>query len=140
VKVVDVRCGNRMDKVLVFQDRNGHRSDCHTLCVAPQAVSLFLRNGWNLGQCREPTEPDQLGLTAYPNPSYHAFTIKISANKPEKVEITVRDIRGRIMEKRIVAPNSNLQIGGSYRPGLYLVEARQGFDKKTVKIIKLPHW
>lgn len=140
VIVVDVRCGNRMDKVLVFEDRKGHGRDCHTLCVAPKAVSLFLRNGWNLGQCTAPTVPDQLRLTVYPNPSYHAFTINISANKPEKVEITVRDICGRIMEKRIVAPNSNLQIGGSYRPGLYLVEARQGFNKETVKIIKLPHW
>lgn len=138
IKVVDVRCGNRTDKVTLFYERNKHRRDCHSICVLSQAVAFLLNNGWQLGHCTGSSEPDELKMIVYPNPSSYAFNVEIQSNSSQRVELIVRDICGRLVEKRIVSPGSIVQLGGSYRPGIYWVEARQGNLRETAKLIKLP--
>lgn len=138
IKAVDVRCGNKMDKVTLFYERNKHRRDCHSICVVSQTVAFLLNNGWQLGHCTGSSEPDELKLIVYPNPSSYAFNVNIQSNSSQRVELIVRDICGRLVEKRIVSPNCIVQLGGSYRPGIYWIEARQGKVRETAKLFKLP--
>ena len=35
-----------------------------------------------------------------------------------------------------VPANSTLQVGGKYRPGIYLVEIMQGKEKQVLKLMK----
>lgn len=138
IKVLDVRCGNKMDKVTLFYERNTHRSDCQSICVPSHAVALFLNNGWQLGHCTRSPGPDELKMIIYPNPSSYGFNVNILSNTSQKVELTVHDICGRLVEKRIVSPNSTVLLGGSYLPGIYWIEARQGKVRERAKLLKLP--
>jgi hypothetical protein len=79
-----------------------------------------------------------LEVTATPNPSFSYFTLNIAANNlGGAVKIKVIDVLGRIVESRQnILAGSSLRIGGSYRPGIYIVEFQQGDTVKQLKLVK----
>jgi len=146
VKVVDVRCGNKGDKVSV----------CHsggTICIVTKDVSDHLAHGDYLGGCRAGTVTtmttaaraavaveevgEGLRVTASPNPSSTCFTLHISGNPKEKITVTVTDAVGRILEQRSNLSNGqSLRLGDAFRPGMYVVQIAQRNEKVTVKLLK----
>lgn len=149
VAVMDVRCGNKLDKVNV----------CHnggTSCVDKTSVADHLAHGDYLGTCTvsnavtvttnrvsdisvaKADQPDQLIVRAYPNPSRTAFTVQVgSAGKATgKVVLRISDAMGRTVETRTVRGGSTLQLGAGYRPGIYFVEIVQGEERRGLKLIK----
>jgi subtilase family serine protease len=56
VQVVDIRCGNNNNKVLICHVPPGNPQNTQVLCVAPSAVPAHLAHGDNLGIC-DPTDP-----------------------------------------------------------------------------------
>jgi hypothetical protein len=81
----------------------------------------------------------KLQLQANPNPSTHQFTLHLRGGLDKGVDLRVVDALGRVIEaRRGVAANSTLQIGAAYRPGIYIVEAVQGSQRTTLKLIKQP--
>lgn len=72
INVIDARCGNRSDKVIVCH--NGRE-----ICVTPFAVRYHLDHGDKIGPC-ELTEPcsgeNGLALSISPNPVNHKATIR----------------------------------------------------------------
>jgi hypothetical protein len=84
-------------------------------------------------------EVQPLQLQAYPNPTTHQFTVQLRGGTAEGVSLRVVDALGRVIEaKRGVAANSTLQIGAVYRPGIYILEAVQGTQRTSLKLIKQP--
>jgi uncharacterized delta-60 repeat protein len=77
-----------------------------------------------------------LHLNAMPNPSTSYFTLILNSPHEGKVNLIVSDGLGRVIEVKSVAANSPIQTGGNYRPGIYYVQAIQGGDKVTLKLIK----
>jgi uncharacterized lipoprotein YddW (UPF0748 family) len=71
VRVIDARCGNKDNKVLLCRAIGHHSVE---LCVARQAVFVLLKTGAKLGSCdaNESLSQDDVAetsvLTAYPNP------------------------------------------------------------------------
>lgn len=149
VAVMDVRCGNKLDKVSV----------CHgggASCIDKTSVADHLAHGDYLGTCTvsnavtgttnrvsdisvaKADQPDQLTVSAYPNPSRTAFTVQVgSAGKAtEKVVLRISDAVGRTVETRTVQGGSTLQVGAGYRPGIYFVEIVQGEERRALKLIK----
>lgn len=148
VNVVDVRCGNKLDKVMICKVPPGNPANASTNCISASAVPAHLNNGSYLGNCNVTNRivssaenieerPAALALRALPNPSRSFFILDISSSNREKAELTVRDIAGRQVEKRIVMPGNKLQLGSAYRAGVYLVELRQGNERVILKLIKL---
>ena len=86
-------------------------------------------------------EPVSFNLKAYPNPSTSQFTVSVqSSNREEKIQVRVMDLNGRVVELfNNLSANQTLQIGGSYRPGMYIVEMIQGNERKQLKLIKQPN-
>lgn len=156
IKLVDIRCGENLDKVLVC--RVYIKSDKLTdNCVAPERVKIFLGKGGYLGSCKRQTgllaqtiqketpenkeakgllSSNKLRLTALPNPSSRYFTLVSKSGSDKKIEIRITDQLGRRLENKIMTPNSYLQVGFGYRPGIYYVEAVQGKEQVTLKLIK----
>lgn len=104
VNVVDVRCGNKLDKVLVcVNDKNPH-----TVCVSPSAVPALLAQGNYLGNCRksgiwEDSESyTELSVNLYPNPSDYLVTMDISGISSQALTIVVKDMLGRIVSYEVV--------------------------------------
>jgi hypothetical protein len=83
---------------------------------------------------------DKLEVQTYPNPTPYSFTISVKSNdRKEKVTLRVANMSGRVVEMRPnIVSGQAVTIGGSYRPGTYVVEAIQGNQKVSVKLIKLP--
>jgi hypothetical protein len=101
VKVIDVRCGNQNDKVVVCHDGK-------ELCIAPQAVQAHLQHGDKLGSCSVTVDAcDKIKdvfkergkipfiFKAYPNPFGHVSTLVYQLPLDAQVSITVMDLSGR---------------------------------------------
>jgi hypothetical protein len=135
VKVVDVRCGNKMDKVVVCKVSPGNSTNRKSQCVNANAVPLYLASGSVLGSCGN--EEKAISISATPNPTTSYFTLTInSSDSEEKIMLSVSNMMGRVIEMRQVVAGQTLQIGSNYGPGLYFIEVRQGREKETVKLLK----
>lgn len=78
-----------------------------------------------------------LHVRANPNPSTNYFTIISTSNSLAPITINITDLAGRIIEKRSnIAPNSMLRFGDLYGRGIYFVQAIQGNERVTLKLIK----
>ncbi|SHF45536.1 T9SS type A sorting domain-containing protein [Flavisolibacter ginsengisoli] len=148
INVVDVRCGNKMDKVLVCQVPPGRPSNAHTICVGANAVAAHLNNGSRLGNCShdasitkrnasdEQMEENAVGIQVYPNPTHSSFTLLYTAVNRSLTDLVVYDVSGRVVEKRNITPGKPLELGAAYRPGIYYVQLTQGEVKTWTKIVK----
>ncbi|HEV2833326.1 MAG TPA: MBG domain-containing protein, partial [Hanamia sp.] len=80
---------------------------------------------------------DKLTIKVMPNPAPLFFTLDIQSPDNGKIKMTVVDIAGRIIEQRTDVPaNGTIQIGDSYRPGVYFAEVIQGKVKIVLRLIK----
>lgn len=144
VKVKDVRCGNKNDKVEVCQ-KSGKKYN--TTCVASKDVEKYLDKGAYLGSCNtskrdlkseeidETLEITGLTLKASPNPTNSYFSLTVnSANTADKVTIRVIDIAGRMVDSKTATAGETVQIGASYVHGMYFAQAVQGSERATVKL------
>lgn len=82
---------------------------------------------------------ENFNVTAYPNPSNNHFSMKVgSADSRAKITLQVYDVNGRLVETRNnVNPNIIIQLGDSYKTGVYLIRVMQGKEHKEIKLVKL---
>jgi hypothetical protein len=99
--------------------------------------SLTRRGGdMNVGMAQDVTGSRRLTVKALPNPSPSHFTLQVGSARSERVTIRIMDMLGRVVQTKVVAVNTNLQLGSMLRPGTYLAEVVQGSDKQTLKLVK----
>jgi hypothetical protein len=80
----------------------------------------------------------ELQVTATPNPSTSYFSIMTASSSDKFLMVTVTDVAGRIMEKKMNVPsNGTIRIGTGLPTGIYFVEVRQGGQTKKLKLVKL---
>ncbi|MBW8049089.1 MAG: hypothetical protein FVQ77_01865 [Cytophagales bacterium] len=103
VNVIDVRCGNNLNKVLICHIPPGNPDNPQTICISSNAVPAHLTNhGDYLGQCVDSTFTDTTNFKAkfsamllkiYPNPFKHTTTIEYCLpEETQNAEIRVYDI------------------------------------------------
>jgi hypothetical protein len=75
---------------------------------------------------------------ASPNPTNNIFTLRIEGDRKHgKVNLRIMNHVGALKETRSgLEVGQNIQLGGSYPPGIYFIEARQGKNKKVIKVVK----
>jgi hypothetical protein len=92
------------------------------------------------GNTKEQPIIDKLLVLARPNPSIHYFTLDIRGNPSRPVIVKVTDILGRVLsEWNNVSVGSQLNVGDKYLPGVYFVQAKQGNQVVTLRLIKQPY-
>jgi hypothetical protein len=147
VHVMDVRCGNNNDKVMVCHKVNGSAKG--VLCISPSAVPSHLAHGDVLGSCT----PDpvfgnapnaKLGenaethsaLTAYPNPTSGFINLVLPAYSGG-ASLAVIDISGKVIKTISVSPEAKemkLDLSTEAK-GIYFVELitdRETFRTKVM--------
>ena len=163
VKVVDSRCGAKLDKVALCKIQ-----PAGTICINSSDVASQLANGNAvLGPCAtnpvtriesepikvtevtapavtiNPAKPGILNSESFkvlvsPNPSASDFTIRVQSNSNELINIRVTDALGRVITIITgVQKNSLVTLSKNYRGGNYFAEVTQGANHKTVKLVKL---
>jgi hypothetical protein len=79
----------------------------------------------------------RLTVKALPNPSPSHFTLQVgTAKSNERITLRILDGVGRLMETKILAEGTTLQVGSHYRPGTYFAQVVQGSEKVTLKLVK----
>ena len=76
-------------------------------------------------------------VKAYPNPSENQFTLQLDGASNEKIMVVVYDAVGRQVKKIERSDNlSPIKFGEDLKVGTYIVEVRQGVNRRSLKLIK----
>jgi hypothetical protein len=78
-----------------------------------------------------------LKITAWPNPSTTGFKVRVESPSNEALQYRVYNIAQQLVKEAKIAATDQLTFGSELPAGVYLVEVRQGTERKVVKVIKL---
>ena len=101
VNVVDVRCGNGLNKVAVCHVPPGNPANAHTICISENGVPAHLAHGCSLGACAadsvqaDSIPGDDVDLLVSPNPMAETAYIQLITEDQETVVLTFVDAMGR---------------------------------------------
>jgi hypothetical protein len=143
INVIDVRCGNKLDKVTV----------CHkgkALCIGADGVADHLGHGDMVGACDKLATPslqadedvaESLQLTASPNPTSAHTTLAFTLTESTSYRLEVINMQGALVA--VVAEGtgdagesfSHEFSRGNLVPGLYMVRLVAGKQSKATKLI-----
>jgi hypothetical protein len=153
VEVMDVRCGNNNDKVLVCQKTGSDKNPYVQICIAPSAVATHLANGSYLGNCAGTTymvstngkkpvaevEVKQSVVTTYPNPSRGQFNLRLTDFAMGKVTVQIMDATGKIVSTQQLTVNyktEDLSINlKSLSSGVYNVKVSGEKETRFTKVV-----
>lgn len=86
----------------------------------------------------ESNAKEGLILKAFPNPANGEFKLQVSGNEAKgDVQLRIVNAVGRTVEARSIPAISILRLGNGYRPGVYFVQAVQGTQCVTLKLVKI---
>lgn len=108
IHVIDVRCGNKMEKVLVRDDKSGKE-----ICISSNAVDTHLKKGSRFGTVGSVSvtssttisgqaEEGKINsvLSAYPNPFAKTTTITFTlAKSQDRVVLEIYDLNGKKLKQ-----------------------------------------
>ncbi|UPT69690.1 MAG: T9SS type A sorting domain-containing protein [Flavobacterium sp. JAD_PAG50586_2] len=102
--------------------------DCDQTAVYSSPIIVYYR------ECGS----SKLSAVSYPNPFVDNFKLSVSTSSEDKIQVSVFDMTGRLMEQREsnLEEVSELRLGDRYPSGIYIVNINQGDDIKTLRVIK----
>jgi hypothetical protein len=89
-----------------------------------------------LARMGEAIESDIM-VEVYPNPTSNYFRLKAHSEIFNQIHIRVIDVHGKQLKKMSMMPGESIDIGLDLRPGIYIIESRQGHRVKIDKVIKI---
>ncbi|MCB0698553.1 MAG: T9SS type A sorting domain-containing protein [Chitinophagales bacterium] len=147
INVVDARCGNNNNKVLVCHISPGNGKQ-NNICISSNAVATHLAHGCYVGPCgankagRNQAEEqgvisleeiaEQTELNIYPNPNTGSFTVELPMK--EAAQIVVTSLSGQVVYNQTVEGLNKLSVDLNTASGIYLVHVTQGHDTYRTKI------
>ena len=149
ITVIDVRCGNKNEKVLICHSA-GNAGGFEALCVSSNAVDAHLKHGDKLDACstgagaRLATKPvDEVkGLTVQvgPNPTSDRLTVTIQVPKPTDVVMEIRNLQGMLLYSRqlvLLGTHATEEISlQAYAEGTYLLNVQTSTQRQAIKVIR----
>jgi len=101
-----------------------------TISVLPIAITTL-----NCGPVRR--NSGMLDAEVFPNPSSTYFSMTVYSDDDSPCVFILRDITGRIIERReSVTPGRQIEFGSQMANGIYLAEIRQGEERKVIRVVK----
>lgn len=145
INVIDVRCGSKLDKVVVC-----HKGSKY-LCIGTDGVADHLAHGDMVGACDQSAAPaslasensttDNLQLAVSPNPSNARATLTFTLPHHDAYRLEVINTQGALVS---VVAEGNGEAGESFThvfnrgrlaAGLYIVRLVSGKQSQTTKLI-----
>ena len=79
-----------------------------------------------------------LSMVIMPNPTTSYFTVNLTTESAESMNLRVFDITGRtILTRNNLSGTQALRLGEQFKPGVYFVELRQGEISRQLKLVKM---
>ncbi|KAF2330647.1 chondroitinase family polysaccharide lyase [Flavobacterium daemonense] len=136
VDTLDVRCGNKNDKVQICHNNN-------VICLAPSAVQAHLNHGDKLGSCtslsRKATSNETLDLgkfTIYPNPVHDSFNVSISSMLDPTATISIYNIIGNKLRQVNFTSMPQNVFCSDLSSGSYILVIQNGIETIRGTIVK----
>jgi len=146
IKVVDVRCGNNNNKVIVCHNNN-------EICVSSSAVQSHLNHGCYVGPCnsnaRENSEiADEeenhdenhiqvltgKDIKVFPNPTKGAFVLELPDGM-KNASVLITDVAGRIIERREVVGMNSIHFNlDKVAQGMYMIQVVSGSERYQSRV------
>ncbi len=76
-------------------------------------------------------------VTVQPNPSKNNFNMLVHGTGNELVQIRITDANGRVVGQLKYKADQSFTFGSGWAPGVYLIEAKQGDERRSVKAVKI---
>jgi hypothetical protein len=108
-------------------------------CIAQYGNIVLTAPSCTLARSANPpsiTSSLSLSLKVFPNPSTDQFSLIATSENSREVTVIVTDLLGRRIVSTRTVPNTLLIFGKELMKGTYVVEALQGKERATMKIIK----
>lgn len=142
VTVTDIRSGN--NKVTICH-KNGN-----SLSINVSDVANHIAHGDKIGSCdavvtasvkgkqvdQKTVKIQEFTVQAYPNPSSSDFSLSISSDVQQPVNVRVFDLSGKLL-RTIKTTTGITKLGNELKSGTYIVEITQDNNIKIIKLIKL---
>ncbi len=148
IKVIDARCGNNNNKVLVCHIPPGNNNNPQSICISANAVATHLAHGCYVGPCgsfkggRKADENGNISLqeiteegtwNIYPNPSNGTFVLELPSK--EQAQVIITNVQGQVVYKQEVNNTSKLTIElANAAKGIYLMQVVSGHDTYQTKL------
>ncbi|MDB5152375.1 MAG: pknD 4, partial [Mucilaginibacter sp.] len=97
----------------------------------PHNSSAVINNNLLLKDAGNP-----LSVKVYPNPSVSNFNLQMTGGSNEKLDVKVTDVLGHLVGNYKMMAGASMTIGDSLRPGIYIVQVKQGDTYKFYRIYK----
>lgn len=140
IKVVDIRCGTKNDKVQVCSPQRTQQ--CVTINTS---LATNLTKGYKLGYCNSTAKRESIieeikpGIAAYPNPTSGLFVLNLSDIKTGAAEVQVIDMMGRVVVNQklhITQRKEQLSIDISNRSaGVYTIRVSTQDGTQLTKVV-----
>ncbi|MBC8053350.1 MAG: VCBS repeat-containing protein [Sphingobacteriaceae bacterium] len=159
ITVVDVRCGNKNDKVLVCQKTGSAKNPWVQICISPNAVNAHLVKGSTIGNCGSTgsiaavssldmslapglSVNNTNSLAAYPNPLAKQTTVTFNVVTDEaKVTLDMFNVSGAKVQSIYSGPAKSFQEysfsydASAIAPGVYFFKLTGSNVSLTFKAI-----
>jgi hypothetical protein len=150
IKMEDLRCGDKDDKVAICHTSTGSNDNTRTICVSKSSVDKFLGNGNYLGNCTQAriamvTEPEAIVVAApgkfnvYPNPASRQFTVQLNNFKTGKAQVIILSPNGMAVQKKtieLIQVNQSILFNlGNLTTGIYTVRIISDEGIQTSKVV-----
>lgn len=151
VDVIDARCGNNMNKVMVCHKESKTKKgvttvEYHNICVSANAVPAHLAHGDYLGPCINGKMDavdvvEEEDIVLFPNPNNGVFSVFFTGeHHDDGATISVYAVDGRLIYTRTVnAEDMEQDIEfdiSNNSAGMYLLVVQQGDHVRTIKFSK----
>ena len=77
-----------------------------------------------------------MSVKVFPNPTTSNFNLQVMTSGVESVKVSILDAQGRFVKQLTVAPYQTVNVGAELKSGVYMIEARQGHEVKTERVVK----
>lgn len=149
IKVIDARCGNNNNKVVVCHIPSGNNSNPQEICIAANAVQTHLNHGCYVGPCGAAkggagAEDDENGIgsiaevaatewSIYPNPNNGLFVLEVPVTGESNIVIS--NLSGQVVYRKAVTATGKVSIDmqGAAK-GIYILQVTNGHDSYRSKL------
>jgi len=136
INVLDVRCGNKNDKVQICHNNN-------VICVAQSAVQAHLNHGDKLGSCNSTAKmaakevpTTSSSFTVYPNPVQDNFNVEVASKLDPNATIGIYNILGNKIRQIHFASVPQNVFTEDLPSGNYIVIIQNGAEIFRSTIVK----
>ncbi|SFT63275.1 Por secretion system C-terminal sorting domain-containing protein [Lishizhenia tianjinensis] len=151
VDVIDARCGNNLNKVMVCHKESKTKKgvttvEYHNICVSANAVPAHLAHGDYLGPCisakMEAIEVvEEENIVLFPNPNNGSFSLFFTGEDHEvNAQVTIYSMDGRVIMTRTISSDEldhDVEFDFTNNSaGMYLLVVQQGDHVQTIKFSK----